>query len=278
MMIGTLALTFGFGSSDRLAGAYGTAVSTTMLLTTVLLYNAMRDLWHWPRWIALPASGAFLVFDLTFFAANLLKLREGGWVPLLLGVVIFTIMTTWHRGVEAMRRRAAENEKSPADFFAELKTGSIARVPGTAVFLSRGGILIPLVLLRHIADMKALQETVVSLTLAFDEIPRVPEEKRAEVEQIADGLWRVTVRFGFIEVPSLTVALALAQKQGCPLNLDSAIFFAARDDIVRSKDRPRLAGWRRMIFAFMYRNAVRVPDRFDLPADRFLEVGRQVAL
>jgi KUP system potassium uptake protein len=278
MMIGTLALTFGFGSSDRLAGAYGTAVSTTMLLTTVLLYNAMRDLWHWPRWIALPASGAFLVFDLTFFAANLLKLREGGWVPLLLGVVIFTIMTTWHRGVEAMRRRAAENEKSPADFFAELKTGSIARVPGTAVFLSRGGILIPLVLLRHIADMKALQETVVSLTLAFDEIPRVPEEKRAEVEQIADGLWRVTVRFGFVEVPSLTVALALAQKQGCPMNLDSAIFFAARDEIVRSKDRPRLAGWRRMIFAFMYRNAVRVPDRFDLPADRFLEVGRQVAL
>jgi KUP system potassium uptake protein len=151
-------------------------------------------------------------------------------------------------------------------------------VPGTAVFLSRGGILIPLVLLRHIADMKALQETVVSLTLAFDEIPRVPEEKRAEVEQIGDGLWRVTVRFGFVEVPSLTVALALAQKQGCPLNLDSAIFFAARDEIVRSKDRPRLAGWRRMIFAFMYRNAVRVPDRFDLPADRFLEVGRQVAL
>ncbi|WP_256367122.1 KUP/HAK/KT family potassium transporter, partial [Acidisoma sp. S159] len=145
-------MTFGFGSSDRLAGAYGTAVSTTMLLTTVLLYNAMRDLWHWPRWIALPASGAFLVFDLTFFAANLLKLREGGWVPLLLGVVIFTIMTTWHRGVEAMRRRAAENEKRPADFFTELKTGNIARVPGTAVFLSRGGILIPLVLLRHIAD------------------------------------------------------------------------------------------------------------------------------
>jgi KUP system potassium uptake protein len=278
VMIGTLALTFGFGSSDRLAGAYGIAISTTMLLTTVLLYNAMRDLGHWPRWVALPASGAFLVFDLAFFAANLLKLRDGGWVPLLLGIVIFTIMTTWHRGVDAMRRRAAEDEKSTADFFSELKSGKTARVPGTAVFLSRGGIVIPLVLLRHVADMKALPETVVTLTLVFDEVPRVPEAKRVELEHIAEGLWRLTVRFGFVEVPSLTVALALAQKQGCPLNLDSAIFFAAHDEVVRSRDRPRMAGWRRVLFAFMHRNALHIPDRFDFPADRFLEVGRQVAL
>jgi KUP system potassium uptake protein len=278
MMIGTLALTFGFGSSDRLAGAYGTAVSTTMLLTTALLYNAMRDLWHWPRIVALLASGGFLIFDLAFFAANLLKLREGGWLPLSLGIVIFTIMTTWRRGVQAVHDRVAEDEKMPADFLADLKSQAIPRVPGTAVFLSRSGIVIPLVMLRHVAEMKALQETVVSLTLVFDEIPRVAEEDRARVEHIADGLWRVTVRFGFVEVPSLTVALARAQDEGCPLNLESAVFFAARDEVVRSKTRRRLAGWRRVIFAFMYRNAVRTPDRFDLPADRFLEVGRQVEL
>jgi KUP system potassium uptake protein len=278
MMLGTLALTFGFGSSDRLAGAYGTAVSTTMLLTTALLYNAMRDLWHWPKALALCASGGFLIFDLAFFAANLLKLREGGWLPLLLGIVIFLIMTTWRRGVAAVRARVAEDEMSPAVFLANLTAGNIPRVPGTAVFLSRSGIDIPLVLVRHVAEMKALQETVVSLTLAFDEIPRVTHEDRARVEQIAQGLWRVTVRFGFVEVPSLTVALTHAQDQGCPLNLEEAVFFAARDEVVRSKTRPRLPGWRRMIFAFMYRNAVRTPDRFDLPAERFLEVGRQVEL
>jgi KUP system potassium uptake protein len=278
MMLGTLALTFGFGSSDRLAGAYGTAISTTMLLTTVLLYNAMRDLGHWPRSVALPASGAFLVFDLAFFAANLLKLPEGGWVPLILGIVIFTIMTTWHCGVDAVRRRAAEEEKSPADFLAELKSGITARVPGTAVFLSHGSIRIPLVLLRHVAEMKALQETVVSLTVVFDDIPRIPDAECGELEHIGEGLWRFVVRFGFVEMPSLTAALALAQKQGCPLNLDSAIFFAARDVVVRDMDRPRLTGWRRELFAFMHRNAVRIPDRLDLPADRFLEVGRQVAL
>jgi KUP system potassium uptake protein len=278
MMIGTLALTFGFGSSDRLAGAYGTAVSTTMLLTTALLYNAMRDLWHWPKALALCASGGFLIFDLAFFAANLLKLKEGGWLPLLLGIFIFLIMTTWRRGVDAVRARLAEHEMRPADFLANLKEGNIPRVPGAAVFLSRSGIDIPLVLVRHVAEMKALQETVVSLTLVFDEIPRVADEDRARVERIAEGLWRVTVRFGFVEVPSLTVALARAQEHGCPLNLDEAVFFAARDEVIRSKTRPRLAGWRRVIFAFMYRNAVRTPDRFDLPADRFLEVGRQVEL
>ncbi len=278
MMLGTLALTFGFGSSDRLAGAYGTAVATTMLLTTALLFNAMRDLWHWPRWLALFATAAFLVVDLGFFAANLLKLRDGGWLPLLLGILIFTIMTTWHRGVAATRRRLAENEKSPEAFLADLRSRQVPRVPGTAVFLSRAGIAIPLVLVRHVAEIGALQETVVSLTLAFEEAPRVEDARRAEVEHIGEGLWRVTVRFGFVEVPSLTTALALAQARGCPLNLDSAVFFAARDEVVRSQDRPRLSGWRLTIFAFMYRNAVRTPDRFDLPAERFLEISRQIRL
>ena len=151
-------------------------------------------------------------------------------------------------------------------------------MPGTAVFFSRFETAIPPVMIRHVAQMKALQETVISLTVRFEEYPRVPLDKRAEVEKVAEGLWHVTVRFGFVERPNVTAALACAEEKGCPLNLDDAVYFASHDDVVRSANPPRLPAWRRMLFAVMYRNAVRTPDRFDLPADTFLEVGRQIAL
>jgi KUP system potassium uptake protein len=278
MMLGTLALTYGFGSSERLAGAYGTAVSTTMLLTTALLYNAMRDIWRWPMLVALLVSGIFLLIDGAFFAANLLKLPGGGWIPLLFGLVVFTIMTTWHRGTRAVAGKLAESAESPDAFLSELKSGRIPRVPGTAVFLTRTARRIPPVLRNHVAQIKALQETVVTLTVIFEETPRVAESSRAEVEHMADGLWHVVVRFGFIEVPNLVTALMRAKELGCPVRLDDAVYFAARDEVVRSQKHPQLWPWQRMLFAFMYRNAVRAADRFDLPAERFLEIGRQIRL
>jgi KUP system potassium uptake protein len=278
MMVGTLVLAWGFGSSDRLAGAYGTAVSTTMLLTTALLYNAMRDIWRWPIWVALGASGAFLTIDLAFFAANFLKLPAGGWIPLLFGTLVFVLMTTWHHGTQAVARKVAEGERSPEAFLAELRKGRIPRVPGTAVFLSRTDFAIPPVIVNHVAQIKALQETVVSLTLIFEEVPRVSEASRAEVQHIGDGIWHITVRFGFVEVPNVAVALVGAKDLGCPLNLDDAIYLVARDEVVRSQAHARLPAWQRALFGFMYRNAVRAPDRFDLPADKFLEIGRQVRL
>jgi KUP system potassium uptake protein len=278
MMLGTLALTAAFGSSDKLAGAYGTAVSTTMLLTTALLYKAMRDIWRWPRLAALAASGGFLLVDVAFFAANLLKLPDGGWVPLLLGLVVFAVMTTWHRGARAVAAKLAENVKSPDVFLAELESGRIPRVPGTAIFLSRTEVHIPAVLVNHVVQFKAIQETIVNLTVLFEEVPRVEESRRTEATHIADGLWHVTARFGFIEIPNLVIALEHAKTQGCPLHLDDAVYFTARDEVVPSPTHPRLPAWRRALFAFMYRNAVRAPDRFDVPADRFVEIGRQVRL
>jgi KUP system potassium uptake protein len=278
MMLGTLLLTLGFGRSESLAGAYGTAVSTTMLLTTALLFNAMRDVWRWPVVAALLVSAAFLLVDLAFFGANLLKIRDGGWIPLLLGTLIFLIMTTWRRGIDAVRRSLIQKPETTGEFLAQLTQGKIARVPGTAVFLSRGEMAIPAVMVQHVAQIKALQETVVSLTVRFEEYPRVPIEQRAEVEKVAEGFWHVTIRFGFVEVPNVAAALACAKEKGCLLNLDDAVYFAAHDDVVRSLNPPRLPAWRRMLFAAMYRNAVRAPDRFDLPADKFLEVGRQIAL
>jgi KUP system potassium uptake protein len=278
MMLCTLALTFSFGSSDRLAGAYGTAVSTTMLLTTALLFNAMRDVWRWPTMVAVLVSGVFLLIDLAFFGANLLKITQGGWIPLLLAALIFMAMTTWHRGIEAARNSLAQKSESASEFLAKLKSGMVARVPGTAVFFSRSDTAIPAILVGHVAQIKALQENVVSLTVRFEGYPRVSQSQRAEIEQMAEGFWHVTVRFGFIEVPNVVAALACAQEKGCSINLDDAVYFASHDEVVRSKTRPRLAAWRRMLFAAMYRNAVRAPDRFDLPAEKFLEIGRQIAL
>jgi KUP system potassium uptake protein len=278
MMLGTLALTYDFGSSERVAGAYGTAVSTTMLLTTALLYNAMRDIWRWPMLVALLASGIFLLIDGAFFAANLLKLPEGGWVPLLFGLVVFTIMTTWHRGMRAVAGKLAESAENPDAFLAELKSSGIPRVPGTAVFLTRTARRIPPVLRNHVAQIKALQETVVTLTVIFEETPRVAEPSRAEVQHMSDGIWHVLVRFGFIEVPNLVTALMRAKELGCPVCLDDAVYFAARDEVVRSRHHSRLWPLQLLLFAFMYRNAVRASDRFDLPAERFLEIGRQIRL
>ena len=278
MMVCTLLLTYGFGSSDRLAGAYGTAVSTTMLLTTALLYNVMRDVWRWSVPAAAAVAGVFLVVDLTFFAANLLKLLDGGFIPLLLGALIFTIMVCWRHGIDALRRRLQEKEESPQHFLARLDDGQIPRVPGTAVFLSRTEALVPPVLVRHVLNFKALQETIIGLTVMFEQVPRMADKDRATVRQVGKGLWHVSIRYGFMEMPNLTEALTAALEHGCPLDTNDAVFFAAHDEVVRSENSPRLWGATRLLFAFMYRNALRAPDRFDLPADRFLELSRQVAL
>ncbi len=276
MMLCTLALTYGFGSSDRLAGAYGTAVSTTMLLTTALLYNVMRDVWRWSRPLALTIAGLFLVIDLSFFAANLLKILDGGWIPLLLGAILFTVMVTWRSGIDAIRRRADADEETPEAFLRRLEEGQIPRVRGTAVFLTRTDAVVPHVVVRHVTQFKALPEVVIGLTVRFEEVPRVAADQRATVHKIEAGLWHMTVRYGFVEVPSLTQALAAARDQGCPLDLDGAVFFAAHDEVVRCERHPRMWAFSRGVFAFLYRNALRAPDRFDLPADRYLELSRQV--
>ena len=278
MMACTLVIAFAFGSSDRLAGAYGTAVSTTMLLTTGLLFSAMRVIWKWSLPAALLASGLLLVVDLAFFGANLLKLLEGGWVPLVLGGAVLALMLTWHRGVEAVRRRISGQEETTSAFLARLAAADVPRVPGTAVFLSRTTWAVPPVMVRHVAQMRALQQNVVSLTVRFETTPRIAEARRTEVTREAEGFWHVLVRFGYMEIPNLPAAMQHAHGQGCPVQAEDTVYFAGRDQVVRSLNAPRLLAWQRAVFAFMLRNAIRTSDRFELPADKFLEVGRQVAL
>jgi len=278
MMVCTILLAYSFGSSDRLAGAYGTAVSTTMLLTTALLFNTMRDVWRWALWPAALACGLLLLVDCGFLVANMLKLPQGGWVPLVLAGIILTVMLTWHRGMEAVRRSSAKQEETVEAFIAQLRTAEIARVPGTAVFLSRNAKQLPPVLIRHVEQFKTLPETVVSLTVQFEPIPRISEPKRVTVEQLAGGIWHVAVRFGFVEIPNIPMALSHAQSQGCPIHTDDVLYLGSRDEVTRNPITPRLPAWQRRLFAFMYANAIRAPDRFELPPKQFVEVGRQSAL
>ena len=278
MMVCTIGLAWGFGSSDKLSGAYGTAVSTTMLLTTGLLFFAMTRIWRWHLAVAAAVAGFLLAVDLGFFAANMLKLLEGGWVPLVLAAVILAVMLTWHRGVLAMKHSWAEHEEPIEAFMARLEHEHVARVPGTAVFLTRSANAVPPVMIRHVAQMKALQRVVISLTVVFEEVPRVPDAERTTVEHVVDDFWHVTVRFGFVEIPRLGVAMENAMRHGCPTDAKDVVYFAARDDVVPAESGPRLPTWQRVMFAFMFRNAVRLPDRFDLAADNFLEVNRQVGL
>jgi KUP system potassium uptake protein len=278
MMAFTVALTIGFGSSDRLAGAYGTAVSTTMLLTTILLGTAMRERWGWSLPLTLSVCGFFLVVDLAFFAANLLKIAEGGWIPLVFGGVMFTIMTTWRKGVTAMRSRLKDMVAEPAGFLRKLQDGTIPRIEGTAVFLSRTTAAVPPLMAWHGGQFGALQKSLVSLTVRFEEVPRLSRSERVEVTEVASDFWQVTVHFGFMEVPNLPVALARARDDGCKIDLDRAIYFGARDEVVRSETAPLLSGWRLMLFGFLNRNAVHAVDRFQLPARKFIEIGRQLQL
>jgi KUP system potassium uptake protein len=275
MMAVTVAITVSFGSSDRLAGAYGTAVATTMLLTTALLFTVMRERWGWSIAAAAPVALGFLIIDIAFFAANLLKIADGGWVPLLLAALIFGVMLIWHRGSAALRRRHYSEEAARTDFLRRLGEGAIPRVPGTAVFLTGAPFPVSQFIMRHVEQFGALAERLASLRVQFAEVPRVAPEERVAVSQVAPGFWHIVVRYGFMEVPSLPAALAAARAHGCGLDLHDAVYLGARDEAVSGPDDQPMPVWQRVLFSFMNRNAVHPIDRFDLPAHQFLGISRR---
>ena len=278
MMALTIALTVSFGSSDRLAGAYGTAVSTTMLLTTALLYSVMRKRWRWPTGPALTVSGLFLAVDIAFFAANLFKIREGGWIPLTFGTLVFIVMISWHFGFEAMRQRHTALTETPDEFFRHLKESRVPRVPGTAIFLTRLATTTPFLIVEYVAQMKALYETVIALTVKFEDIPRVSPRDRIELVKQAEGFWHIIVHFGFVQIPDIPAALRQAKERGCPIDLEDAIYFGSRDAVVCSKRRGWLVRASLRLFALMFRNSVRTVDLFNIPPKNFVEVGRQIEI
>jgi KUP system potassium uptake protein len=277
MMVATVMIAIAFGSSDRLAGAYGTAVATTMLLTTCLLYAAMRRIWRWSMALSLGVAGVFLVVDVAFFGANLLKIGEGGWLPLSLGGTIFFIMSTWRAGVDCVHESLEQPDSVGQQIVADLAAGKIPRVPGTAVFLTKSSLTIPPLVVYHIQHMGALHEQVITLTVEFKETPRIPPEERCQPgEQVAKGFWHARARFGFNEIPDLSRALTRLKTLDPAIDIDGAVYFAARDLIVRKPGHTGVSHWRVAIFAFLYRNAVKVVDRFNLTQRNVVEIARKI--
>ncbi len=278
LAIACVVLVIGFQESTRLAAAYGIAVSGTMAITSLAYYVVTRRTWGWPRWKAAPLLVLFLSFDLPFFAANLLKFLDGGYVPVLVGAVFFAMMLIWKIGrralVSYMRERAAPVEK----LLATLQGRLSARVPGTAVFLSPTAGYVPMILEQHIKRIKVLHEQVVLLTIVFEHVPTVRGDDRIEVTRHEQGFTSVTARFGYMDKPDVPKVLARAQKKfELPIELHEATYYLGRETLLGTS-KGQLGPIRENLFAFLARNAASATSYFQLPADHVIELGTQIDL
>jgi len=277
LMVVTIALTVGFQKSDNLASAYGIAVSLTMLMTTVLLFIAMREIWSWNVWAAGTVAGFFFIIDSAFFTANLAKLVDGGYVPLVLAAVIYGCMWIWHKGQEASQLRLSEST-TLADFNAEIAAKHIPRVPGTAVFLTRSDADVPSVLLWHIRQNRSLHENLIILKVRTASIPRIDEANRLKVSELAPNFWRIDATFGFMMHPDVPAVLAGAKQRGCHVDLSDVIYYVGHSTVVHRRDGKGIPHWQQALYAVMERNSLHVADVVRLPEERTVELGRHVAI
>jgi KUP system potassium uptake protein len=275
LMIACIGLVLSFQSSSRLAGAYGIAVSLTMLSTTVLFFGAARRLWNWSRLRAGLVCGVFFVVELTFAAANGLKLMQGGWFPLVVGLFIFVQMTTWHKGRADLRARLADSYLPLELFLKDMESARLHRVPGTAVFMSGNPTGTPIALLHNLRHNQVLHERVVILTILNQDVPFIPTAERLRMEQLRPDVYRVIGQYGFMEQPSIPTLLEKCVALGLKLDPNKTTFFLSRETIIPSKTHG-LAAWRGRIFAAMSRNAQPATAFFQLPPNRVVELGMQI--
>ncbi len=278
LMLVTLGLTIGFGKSDNLAAAYGIAVSATMLMTSALLFIAMREIWRWPLPAAGAVAGAFIVVDAGFVAANMLKIGEGGYVPLILAALVYGAMLVWHLGAQAVAARLQETVMPIDVFMAEIARRKVPRVPGTAVFLTRTQHDAPPVMVWHLKHNRALHERLFVLTVITESVPWVGAASRLSVTEIAPHFWRATARYGFMERPDIPALLAQACAGGCAIDLADVTYYVGHETVVAREDRQGLPRWLETLFALMQRNAAHVTDYFKLPRDAVVEIGREIAI
>jgi KUP system potassium uptake protein len=278
LMFVTLGLTIGFGKSDNLAAAYGIAVSATMLMTTALLFIAMREIWRWTLPAAAAIAGAFFIVDAAFLAANLAKIADGGYVPLLLAAAVYGVMWVWHVGVQAVSARLQESVVPIATFTALIAEGKIPRVPGTAVFLTRTEHDVPPLMVWHLKHNRALHERLFVLTVLIEAVPWIDNDVRLNVEEIAPDFWRAAAHYGFMERPDIPALLETAHAGGCGVDLSDVTYYIGHETIVPSDGDKGLPRWLEVLFAAMQRNSGHVSDYFKLPRDAVVEIGREVAI
>jgi len=274
LMFAAIGLVLGFKSSTALAAAYGIAVTLTMIITTVLAFFLVRYGWGWGYHKAIPVTLVFFIPEMFFVSANVSKIEHGGWVPLAIGAVIFTIMVTWKRGREILSERFREQLLPLGDFYDVLAVERPARVPGTAVFMTGTGDGTPPALLHNFLHNRVLHQNIVLLTIITDDTARISEDERFKLVKLDHGFCRVVGRYGFMEQPD---APALLIDAGLIHTVEHTTFFLGRENLVVTK-RPGMARWRVNLFSFMSRNALSATKFFNIPPDRVMEIGAQIEL
>jgi KUP system potassium uptake protein len=276
LMIAVILLVLFFRSSSNLAAAYGIAVTGAVTIDTILLAVVLFSLWKWPLWKAAPLILLFFAVDITYLGANLIKVPDGGWVPLMIAGVIFTLLTTWSRGRALMRANMAEGS-IPIEVFAKSAHSSAARVPGTAIFMASSAAGVPSALLHNIKHNKVLHERVVILTVAIEDVPYVSPEHRCTTKDLGQGFHRVKLRYGFLEETDVPAALTSQAMCGGPFEMMRTSFFLSRQTLLASS-KPGMAIWREKLFAWMLRNAASAMEFFRLPTNLVVELGSQVEI
>lgn len=276
LAIMVLLLVLFFQSSSNLAAAYGIAVTGAMFIDTCLIAVVLVSLWKWPKWKALPLLALFFIVDFAYLGANLLKVPSGGWVPLVIGLVIFTLLTTWSRGRALMRERMAESTM-PMEIFIKSAANSATRVPGTAVFMASAASGVPSALLHNIKHNRILHERIIILTVQIEDVPFVEEADRIFCKDLGEGFYRVKMRFGFLEETDVPRTLDKVELCGPKFDMMHTSFFLSRQTLIASKI-PGMAIWREKMFAWMLRNAANAMEFFKLPSNRVVELGSQVEI
>ena len=277
LLLAVVAAVIGFGSSTNLASAYGLAVTGTMLITTVLTFFVVRYAWGYNWLLCVLATGFFLVIDLAFFSANTLKIAQGGWFPLVVGLAIFTVMTTWKRGREILVTHLRQTQIPLKPFLESLVAEDITRVSNTAIFLVANPEGVPNALLHNLAHNQVLHDRVIFLTVIYREIPYVPHEQRVQVESLLRGFYRIKVFYGFMDKPDLVAALEACRGDGLEFNLLATSFFVSRETIVATPGGG-MADWREQLFATMSRLAGSAADYVNIPTNRVIEVGTRIEI
>lgn len=277
LMMACIALVVAFGSSSNLAAAYGVAVTTTMAITTLLLFIVERERWKWSLPLVLGFTALFLTIDLFFLGANLAKIPAGGWFPLVIGVVVFTLMTTWQRGRKILGVRLQKGTLRFRDFTTGLRSAEAIRVPGTAVFMYSDPQGTPPALLNNLRHNRILHEQVILLSVQNSDAPFVSKADRIRATDLHDGFFSVVLRYGFMENPNVPRDLVLAAEYGLALDVSKISYFLGRERLFAMKDSD-MAVWRQLIFAFMSRNANNATDFFQLPPNQVVEMGTQVEM
>ena len=278
LMAATVLIVIGFGSSGAMAAAYGIAVTLTMIITVLLLYIVMIERWKWPIPATALVMGLFLTIDLAFFGANALKIMQGGWLPLAVAIVLFTMMTTWRTGRHIIADRLGERAVTLDDFFTSVDFLKPARVPGTAIYMTGQGAGVPPALVHNLQFNKVLHERVVLLNIITVQQPHCSDEERVAVKDLGRGLYSVRLFYGFMEDPDVPRALLKAAKdRGMKFDYQDVVYFLGRQTILVT-DREGMAMWREKLFVLMSRNAVRATAYFRLPPERVVELGVQVEM